>query len=40
MTAQLNQANSEILKYALSKSWCITRPLRKFAQFTRGKRNV
>jgi hypothetical protein len=39
LTNQINQANSVILKYALSRSWLITRPLRKFNQFIKGKKN-
>jgi O-antigen biosynthesis protein len=37
---ELDQTKAEVLKYALSKSWRITRPLRKFAQFIRGRRSV
>jgi len=42
--AELNQQVvnliNEILFYALSKSWQITRPLRKFMEIIRGKRHV
>jgi hypothetical protein len=37
LTAQLFQANSEISRYLLSKSWRITRPMRKLARLLRGK---
>ena len=47
LTNQLNQTQNElimtkqeVLKYALSKSWRITRPLRKITQFLKGKRNA
>jgi glycosyltransferase involved in cell wall biosynthesis len=37
---QVNNLNNEVLSYAMSKSWKITRPLRKIFQWVKGKKNV
>lgn len=38
--ASIEKYQQEVLFYALSKSWRITRPLRKFMKLLRGKKNV
>lgn len=47
LTAQINQVTNEldktkieVVNYALSRSWRITRPLRKLKGFIKGKKNV
>lgn len=40
LTAQVAEGKEEILRYAMSKSWKYTRPLRKFVRFIRGKKHV
>jgi chromosome segregation ATPase len=37
---RLAQSQEEVLIYALSKSWRMTRPIRKIARFIRSKKNV
>ncbi|MBU2578436.1 DUF4915 domain-containing protein [Patescibacteria group bacterium] len=39
LQADVAEREQEVLFYALSKSWRITRPLRKFMKLIRGKRN-
>jgi len=39
LNAQLAKSRNEVLYYALSKSWRITRPLRKIMNLFRGKKN-
>jgi len=39
LNAQLAESQNEVLYYALSKSWRITRPLRKIMKLFRGKNN-
>ena len=39
LNAQLAERDQEILFYALSKSWNLTRPLRKFMKLIKGKKN-
>lgn len=40
MNMQITQLNQEVLFYANSKSWRLTRPLRKMMNLLRGKRNA
>ena len=40
LNIKLANQEQEILFYALSKSWSITRPMRKLMRFIKGKRNV
>jgi hypothetical protein len=37
---ELDQTKAEVLKYALSRSWRITRPLRKFKKFFKREKNA
>jgi uncharacterized coiled-coil protein SlyX len=39
LNTQLDESQNEVLYYALSKSWRITRPLRKMMNLFRGKKN-